>query len=214
MSARMADRLSAARHQLFVGRAGEREFFRSALAAAEWPFQLLFVFGPGGVGKTALLLEMASQCAEADAPVTYVDARNVEPSPDSFLNALRRALDLAPHESPLSFLASHPSPVVILIHTLHTLRRSSARCRCEISTGKRDDGSSRSAASRPLSTGPSSTSRMGILWRSRSSPTSSRSGLISNSNPKPRRTSSGPCWRSSSRRCLGQRIAPHSKPAR
>ncbi len=121
MPARMADRLSAARHQHFVGRAGEREFFRSALAAAEWPFQLLFVFGPGGVGKTALLREMAYHCAETETPVTYVDARNVEPSPDSFLNALRRALDLASHESPLSFLASHPSRFVILIDTVETL---------------------------------------------------------------------------------------------
>ena len=121
MSARMADRLSAARHQLFVGRAGEREFFRSALAAAEWPFQLLLVFGPGGVGKTALLREMAYQCAETNMPVAYVDARNVEPSPDPFLNALRRTLDLASHESPLSFLASHPSRFVILIDTVETL---------------------------------------------------------------------------------------------
>ena len=38
----------------FVGRAAELELFRSALEAPE-PFSVLWVHGPGGVGKTALL---------------------------------------------------------------------------------------------------------------------------------------------------------------
>jgi hypothetical protein len=121
MSSRVADRLSAARHQQFVGRAGEREFFRTALSASEWPFQLLFVFGPGGVGKTALLREIAYLCAEADTPATYLDSRNIEPSPDAFLNALRLALGLAPDQSPFEFLATRPFRPVILIDTCETL---------------------------------------------------------------------------------------------
>ncbi len=68
MSTRMADRLSAPRRSRFVGRADERDLFRSALSATEWPFQLLFVFGPGGVGKTTLLREFALLCDEGDTP--------------------------------------------------------------------------------------------------------------------------------------------------
>lgn len=42
----IADRLSAARQRHFVGRAAERALFRSALTAADFPFLLLYVFGP------------------------------------------------------------------------------------------------------------------------------------------------------------------------
>src|SRR3712207_2837788 len=51
----VADRLRGARGQWFVGRAAEVELFRWALEADEPPFSVLFVHGPGGVGKTALL---------------------------------------------------------------------------------------------------------------------------------------------------------------
>jgi hypothetical protein len=49
MFSRLAGRLSAARHSCFVGRASEQALFESALAEAELPFHLLYVFGPGGV---------------------------------------------------------------------------------------------------------------------------------------------------------------------
>ena len=52
MPSRLAGRLKTERHQKFVGRIGERDLFGSAIAAAELPFNVLYVFGPGGVGKT------------------------------------------------------------------------------------------------------------------------------------------------------------------
>ena len=121
MSQRMADRLSAARQRQFVGRAGERDFFRSALEAAEWPFQVLFVFGPGGIGKTTLLREFVRISDDAGTPAIYLDARNIEPSPDAFLHALRLALDLGAQDSPFQFLASRPFRPVALIDTYETL---------------------------------------------------------------------------------------------
>jgi hypothetical protein len=55
VSPRLAGRLKAERHQKFVGRTGERALFGSAISATELPFNELYVFGPGGIGKTALL---------------------------------------------------------------------------------------------------------------------------------------------------------------
>ncbi|HLF25262.1 MAG TPA: ATP-binding protein [Anaerolineae bacterium] len=121
MSMRMADRLSTARHQQFVGRAGERELFKSAVTADELPFQVLYIYGPGGVGKTTLLREFAWLCDETHAPAIYLDARNVDPAPEAFTNALRFALHLTPQDSLLQFLAAQPTRSIILIDTYETL---------------------------------------------------------------------------------------------
>jgi len=96
MPNRLADRLSAARQRRFVGRAAEQALFQSALAAPEMPFQVLYVFGPGGVGKTTLLNAFESEGEQAKVRVLRIDARNVEPSPDTFVGALRLALNLSP----------------------------------------------------------------------------------------------------------------------
>jgi energy-coupling factor transporter ATP-binding protein EcfA2 len=121
MASRLIDRLSEVRHLQFVGRDAERELFQSTLAAAELPFLVLYVFGPGGVGKTTLLSEFAYLCEQAQTSAIYVDGRNVEPSPESFHNALRLAMGLTPPASPLQFLASQPHRCVILIDTYEML---------------------------------------------------------------------------------------------
>lgn len=51
----LGDRLRAARQRRFVGRSGELELFRRALSSPYDSFTVLFVYGPGGVGKTSLL---------------------------------------------------------------------------------------------------------------------------------------------------------------
>ena len=92
MPSRLAGRLKIERHQKFVGRNGERDLFRSAITAAELPFNVLYVFGPGGVGKTTLLGEFMRLCEQAGTPAIYVDARDLEPSPDAFMSAVWSAL--------------------------------------------------------------------------------------------------------------------------
>lgn len=121
MSPRLANRLSAARQSRFVGRAPEQVLFQSALAEDELPLHVLYVFGPGGVGKTTLLRLFAHHCEQNKFPVVQIDARNVEPAPDTFLNALRTALNLDPQASPFEAIAARSGHVVILIDTYEAL---------------------------------------------------------------------------------------------
>jgi hypothetical protein len=94
-SPKLADRLEAARRGRFVGRAAELALFRGALVSPEPPFAVLHIFGPGGVGKTALLREYARISAECGRPVVHLDGRNVDASPQGFRFAVRRALTQA-----------------------------------------------------------------------------------------------------------------------
>jgi hypothetical protein len=121
MSPDLAERLRAERHRKFVGRVAERDLFRSALAADEPPFNVLYIFGPGGVGKTTLLREFASICKEADVPASYVDARNLEPSTDSFMGAVCSALGLSERDSLLEVLASQSELRVVMVDTYESL---------------------------------------------------------------------------------------------
>ena len=121
MALRLADRLSAARHRQFVGRDSERVLFQAALAAPELPFYVLYIFGPGGVGKTTLLGEFAALCRQTETRSTYIDARNVEPSPESFLHALRLALSLTPADAPQDYLAAEARRHVLFVDTYETL---------------------------------------------------------------------------------------------
>ncbi|ACY98526.1 MULTISPECIES: AAA family ATPase [Thermomonospora] len=87
--ATLADRLRQARRRRFVGRAEELELLRSALACDEPPFGVLFVHGPGGVGKSTLLTMLAEVAEEAGARPVRLDARTLEPTPPAFLAAVR-----------------------------------------------------------------------------------------------------------------------------
>lgn len=121
MSSRLADRLSLARHRRFAGREAERALFESTLTAAELPFYILHIFGPGGIGKTSLLSEFAYLCDNHHIPALQLDARTIEPAPPSFLAALQTALGLTPTESPLQRVASWSQRHVILIDTYEKL---------------------------------------------------------------------------------------------
>jgi hypothetical protein len=78
--------LRQARQRRFVGRAGELELFRAAVeGSARW--SVLFVHGPGGVGKTALLTAFAEAAEAAGVPARRVDLRGAELSPPGFVAA-------------------------------------------------------------------------------------------------------------------------------
>lgn len=121
MASRLADRLRAARHDRFVGRETERELFKAALNAEQLPFYVLYIFGPGGVGKTSLLLEIAYSYEQTNARVAYLDARNLEPAPELFEAAVRHVLGLDPGASLFDALAGSPQRHVLMIDTYERL---------------------------------------------------------------------------------------------
>ncbi|MDT0630233.1 ATP-binding protein [Rubrivirga sp. S365] len=79
--------LDRARHAQFVGRAAELGAFAEALRADRLPFHVAHVWGPGGIGKTALLDEVARLCDEAAVPVVRVDGRDLDPEPAAVARA-------------------------------------------------------------------------------------------------------------------------------
>ncbi|MFD1933375.1 MULTISPECIES: ATP-binding protein [Nonomuraea] len=74
-------RLQAARERAFVGREEELSAFGSALRGGG---SVLYVHGPGGVGKSALVRRFAEEAATAGRPVTVLDGRTLEPTPAAF----------------------------------------------------------------------------------------------------------------------------------
>ncbi|MEZ4664536.1 MAG: AAA family ATPase, partial [Caldilineaceae bacterium] len=95
----LQERLAQARRAQFVGRTAERALLRQALAAPELPFNILHIYGPGGVGKTTLLHEFARMAQEAGWAAIQLDARNIDPSPPFFESILLAALGIAPEQA-------------------------------------------------------------------------------------------------------------------
>jgi hypothetical protein len=56
------------------------------------PFSVLYVHGPGGIGKTSLLHALAVIAASAGATVARLDGHDVKPSPMRVLEALEETL--------------------------------------------------------------------------------------------------------------------------
>lgn len=118
---RLADRLSAARRRRFIGRAAEQALFHSALLADELPFFLLYVYGPGGVGKTSLLYQFNQLAEQVGVNVVLLDARNLEPTADSFLTGLNLALGNDPATVPTESLARDHRRTVLFLDTYELL---------------------------------------------------------------------------------------------
>lgn len=117
MPPRLADRLNAGRRRRFIGRANELQLFASALAADEPPFYVLFVYGPGGVGKSSLLAQFAQLAGEHGVATCTIDARNIEAFPEAFLGALAIGMGLRPDQSPVEAMAASGRRHCILVDT-------------------------------------------------------------------------------------------------
>lgn len=120
MARRLADRLDERRRRHVIGRLAEIELFVGAVVADEMPFNLLWVSGPGGVGKTTLLHQYERAAAERGTPTTILDARYVDPTPDGFVGALARVLGVPP-DAAVATLASRSERNVLLLDTCELL---------------------------------------------------------------------------------------------
>ncbi|MCX4869811.1 ATP-binding protein [Streptomyces sp. NBC_00257] len=83
---RLEGRLQAARQRAFVGRKEELAAFEEALCTGG---RVLFIHGPRGVGKSALLGRFAQRAAAADRTVLMLDGRSLEESPAAFVAEAR-----------------------------------------------------------------------------------------------------------------------------
>ncbi|MFC4466568.1 ATP-binding protein [Streptomyces xiangluensis] len=80
----VGDRIQQARDRVFAGRAAELGVFRSALSGDEKAPAVLYVHGPGGIGKSMLLRRFAAEARAAGREVIELDGRLVEPAPEAF----------------------------------------------------------------------------------------------------------------------------------
>jgi len=110
----VADRLHGARRRHFVGRGAELELIRDALATLEAPFAVVWVHGPGGVGKTTLLRALADETAAHGREPILVDLRSTEPTPPAFAAAVARAGESDPRAPAVEALATRTRPVLLL----------------------------------------------------------------------------------------------------
>lgn len=113
----LGDLLASRRRRRFVGRSAEAELFAAALAADDPAFRVLYLHGPGGIGKTSLLQVYAHRAEASGAEVVLLDGRELTPEPPAILAALRRVLDIDLHGAGPGSAGSPPprGRVVVLI---------------------------------------------------------------------------------------------------
>lgn len=88
----LADRLDRERRRRFVGRSPEVGLFEAAMESPDPSFRVLFLHGPGGVGKSALLREYAHVAERAGRVPVQVAGHEITPTPAAFQAAIGDAL--------------------------------------------------------------------------------------------------------------------------
>ncbi len=121
-TSRWQQRLESIRRASFIGRQKERDLFVSILRAKELPFLVLYLYGPGGVGKTTLLRQFVFLAQQHGAQALYLDTRNVDPTPEIFIASLQQQLKLKPALHPSDYWAETPGRHVVLLDTYELLR--------------------------------------------------------------------------------------------
>lgn len=93
----LSDRVERRDRARFVGRAAELEFFDSLLGG-QTDVSVVYLSGPGGIGKSALLREVARRALPLGYSVAWLEGRDLPPFPEVVAAALA---DVADAERPL-----------------------------------------------------------------------------------------------------------------
>lgn len=121
MCARLSDLLENARRKSFVGRTQEIGLFEE-MAFTPRPVQyLLYIYGPGGQGKTTLIKRLKDSCEERQIPYLHLDGRDTEAHPVSLMEHLRNNLQLPPDGDPFEAIAQSEQRTILFIDTYEKL---------------------------------------------------------------------------------------------
>lgn len=119
---RLKDILQQQRKKNFVGRQKEISFFESLVKEAEPSIHLIYIYGPGGQGKTMLLKQFADSCKESSIPYIHLDCRYIDSHPDSFKQAFQNASPFNNKKDIVAAIDHHKGNVVLMIDTYEKLR--------------------------------------------------------------------------------------------
>jgi hypothetical protein len=100
----LATRLEDRDRARFTGRVAEITFLDRCLDSSDPPASVVHIFGPGGIGKSTLLREVARHARDRGISVVSIDGRELGPAPGALEQALRKA---AEHDRVLVLLDSY-----------------------------------------------------------------------------------------------------------
>ena len=115
--ASIGDMLDARRRRRLVGRQAELELFRTAVASGSSDLAVLYLHGPGGIGKSSLLAAFAEIATEHGATVVRLDGRELAATPGAIRAAMRGVVEV-PDDGPISVTSD---PLVLLIDSYERL---------------------------------------------------------------------------------------------
>lgn len=119
--ARIADILTKARKQHFTGRENELAEFQKLLTEKNLPYNILFIHGPAGQGKTSLLRALTERCLHTQNPYMYIDGRDVIPSTAGFYEALCDGLNVTSTQEAIGVFEKSDKTFVLFIDNYNKL---------------------------------------------------------------------------------------------
>jgi replication-associated recombination protein RarA len=119
MARKLAEILSSSRRQYFTGREKELQLFKSIVQQPHLSTFLLYIYGPGGQGKTTLSREYAAFCKEQEIHTIQIDGRDINAAPDDMLATLQQVLQT--NDNVFDALQAKGDKVVLFIDTYEKL---------------------------------------------------------------------------------------------